>query len=271
MATEINITSSNTQIPVGNKNERLCMIIKISLTVLMIALTVTPPMIVLTLKIGTITETEMNITVSTDITPLITKENHPISSVTKPIVLQIFRRTNEVVYAIWNTIAGGDSSPSLPGQSTGTYWPSEPPEAALDGNLSSEYTNHGICSGSSPLYDICGIKTGFYITFKSKPFILVQFRIATNKDSQLRDPKRITIEGSNNKESDLIFGRSWTLIYDGDAGLAKNPGRRTYGDIQTIRNNSLSFASYRILITSKRGKHNCVSYSEFAMIGRFPD
>ncbi|CAF1316762.1 unnamed protein product [Adineta steineri] len=205
-------------------------------------------MIILKLKTGRTTETIMNITVSTDITPLTTKENNPITSVTKPIVLQIFRRTNEVVYAIWNTTA-----------------------AALDGNLNTEYTNHGICSGYSPLQDECGIKTGFYITFKSKPFILVQFRMATFQNSPPRDPNTITIEGSNNKESDLVFGTSWTKIYDGDTSLAKNPGRRVYGGTQTMPNNSLSFASYRIIITSKRGKHNCVSYSEFEMAGRFPD
>ncbi|CAF1254404.1 unnamed protein product [Adineta steineri] len=228
-------------------------------------------MIILKLKTGRTTETIMNITVSTDITPLITKENKPTTSVTKPIVLQIFRRTNEVVYAIWNTTAGNDRSLSLPGQNTSTYWPSEPPQAALDGNLNTEYSNHGICNGHSPLQDECGIKTGFYITFKSKPFILVQFRMATFQNSPPRDPNTITIEGSNNKESDLVFGTSWTKIYDGDTSLAKNPGRRVYGGTQTMPNNSLSFASYRIIITSKRGKHNCVSYSEFEMAGRFPD
>ncbi|CAF3922424.1 unnamed protein product, partial [Adineta steineri] len=92
-----------------------------------------------------------------------------------------------------------------------------------------------------------------------------------SKNSPPRDPNTITIEGSNNKELDLVFGRSWTKIYDGDAGLEKNPGRHAYGGTQTILNNSLSFASYRILITPKRGKHNCVSYSKFEMIGRFPD
>ncbi|CAF0964043.1 unnamed protein product [Adineta steineri] len=99
----------------------------------------------------------------------------------------------------------------------------------------------------------------------------MQFRIDINKDSPPRDLNTITVENSNNKESDLVFGKSWTKIYDGDAGLEKNPGRRAYGGTQTIPNNSLSFASYPILITLKRGKHNCVSYSEFEMIGRFPD
>ncbi|CAF1551918.1 unnamed protein product [Adineta steineri] len=83
----------------------------------------------------------MNVTVSTGITPLITKENNPMTSVTKPI--------------------GNDRSLSFPGQNTGTYWPSEPPQAALDGNFNTEYSNHGICNGHSPLQDECGIKTGF--------------------------------------------------------------------------------------------------------------
>ncbi|CAF1105726.1 unnamed protein product [Adineta steineri] len=281
MVTETDISSSNTQIPVDSKKRRLWMIIKISIALIVIAVVVIPTMIILTRKTDTTTETIMNITVSTEITSLITEENKPTttsvslittSSTTKPIMLQTFRRTNEVVYAIWNTIAGGDSSPSLSSETaTGAYWPTEPPEAALDGDLNSAYTNHGSCHGASPVHDECGIKTGFYITFKSEPFILVEFRILTNKNLPPRDPKRITIEGSNNKESDLVFGKSWTLVYDGDAGLATDPGRQAYGDTQAILNNSLSFASYRILITSKRGEHVCVSYSEFEMMGRFPD
>ncbi|CAF1037528.1 unnamed protein product [Adineta steineri] len=254
MATETDISSSNTQIPVDSKKRRLWMIIKISIALIVIAVVVIPTMIILTRKTDTTTETIMNITVSTEITSLITEENKPTttsvslittSSTTKPIVLQTFRRTNEVVYAIWNTSAGSNSSPSSPGQSTGTYWPTEPPEAALDGDLSTEYSNHGICIGSSTR--------------------------STNRNSEPRDPNTITIEGSNNTESDLVFGKSWTLVYDGDTGLATDPGRQAYGDTQTIRNNSLSFRSYRILITSKRGEQVCVSYSEFEMMRRFPD
>ncbi|CAF1338483.1 unnamed protein product, partial [Adineta steineri] len=226
MATEIDITSSNTQIPADSKKRRLCMITKISVVLLIIAIVVIPTTIILTRK------------------PDMTTKR-----------LQIFRRTNEVVYAIWNTIAGNDSSPSSPGETIGTYWPSEPSEAALDGNLDSEYTNHGSCSGTSPVHAECGVKTGFYITFNNTSFILVKFCIVTHKSYPDRDPNTITIEGSNNNESDLVFGKSWTLIYDGDAGLTKDPGRRKYGDTQTLSNNSLSFASYRILITSKRGKH----------------
>ncbi|CAF1037549.1 unnamed protein product [Adineta steineri] len=283
MATETDISSSNTQIPVDSKKRRLWMIIKISIALIVIAVVVIPTTIILTRKTDTVTETIMNITVSAEITLLITEENKPttISKTTTTVtflsfcnfmVLQTFRRTNEVVYAIWNTIAGSDSSPSLPSETaTGAYWPTEPPEAALDGDLSTEYSNHGICIGSSPVQDVCGIETGFYITFNSTPFILVKFRIITNKNLASRDPKRITVEGSNNTESDLVFGKSWTLVYDGDAGLSTNLRRQTYGDTQTMLNNSLSFRSYRILITSKRGEEVCVSYSEFEMMGRFPD
>ncbi|CAF1450297.1 unnamed protein product [Adineta steineri] len=308
MATEIDIASSNTQIPVVNKKRRLCTIIKTSVALLIIAAGLTPTIIRLTRKTNTTTESMMNTTVSftttttvpTDATSLITKENNPTTiskttttsvslttlssttsttttttvttSTTKPFVLQIFQRTNEVVYPIWNTTLGRDSSPSSPGSKPGTYWPSQPSEAALDGNLSSEYCNYGFCNASGPLQDGCGIQTGFYITFKNKPFILVKFRIATSKNSGSRDPTQITIEGSNIEESDLVFGKSWIKIYNGASGLAtKDPGRQKYGNNQTISNNSLSFTSYRILITSKRGREYCVAYSEFEMTGRFPD
>ncbi len=56
---------------------------------------------------------------------------------------QIFKRTTEKVYAIWNTTAGGDSTPSQAGDGTGTYSYSQPPEAAMDDSVLTEYTNHG--------------------------------------------------------------------------------------------------------------------------------
>ncbi|CAF1109014.1 unnamed protein product [Adineta steineri] len=277
MATEIDIISSNIQIPVDSKKRRLCMIIKITLPLLIIAVIVIPTTIILTRKTDTTTETMMNMTVSFITTTSVSlrtlsSTTTVTTSITKPFVLQTFQRTNETVFAIWNTIARGDSSPSSPNKTIiGAYYPGEPPEAALDGNLSSEYTNHGVCLTTGSPENECGIQTGFYITFNSEPFILVKFRIATNKYSAYRDPYNITIEGSNNNESDLIFGKSWTLIYNGDAGLAKDPERQKYGNEQTIPNDPLPFASYRILTTSKRGKETCVSYSEFEMRGRFPD
>jgi hypothetical protein len=183
------------------------------------------------------------------------------------IATQIFNRTTEKVYAIWNTTAGGDSTPSPPGDFTGTYWPTEPPEAALDGNVTSEYTNHGGCDSGPGNSVECGSNTGFYLTLAVRRFTLVSFRIATNIGAITRDPLMITIEGSNYNESELTFGKSWTLIYNGTTGLTSYFARAYFGDLQSVSGLSMPFTSYRLLVTSKRGQSNCVSYSEFRMMG----
>ncbi|CAF1338460.1 unnamed protein product [Adineta steineri] len=84
----------------------------------------------------------------------------------------------------------------------------------------------------------------------------------TNDYDSMRDPLSLTIEGSNLYKSELTFGSSWTLIYEGSSGLISDPGRSSFGAIQILPNNSMRFASYRFLVTSKRGSENCASYSE---------
>ncbi|UJR19759.1 hypothetical protein I4U23_022893 [Adineta vaga] len=153
------------------------------------------------------------------------------ATATKPTSLKIFRRTNEVV----------------------------------------AYTNHGICDAWSYHSTECGLKTGFYLTFKSKSFVLMHFRMATNKNSRERDPVTITIEGSNNNESELTLRNSWTLIYNGSSGLQSISKRQSFGETQTLIDNVLPFASYRFLTTSKGGESTCVSYSELRMMGQYPD
>jgi hypothetical protein len=38
-----------------------------------------------------------------------------------------------------------------------------------------------------------------------------------------RDPMTITIEGSNQPSSVLLFGSNWTLIYSGTSGFDSDP------------------------------------------------
>jgi hypothetical protein len=113
----------------------------------------------------------------------------------------------------------------------------------------------------------CGEDTGLYLTLNSGPLALVAFYFGTNNYSPLRDPLTITIEGSNFNQTALTFGFSWTLIYNGSTGLTKDPGRSTMGIIQILPNFPIPFASYRLLVTSKRGNGTCASYSEFVIIG----
>jgi hypothetical protein len=180
--------------------------------------------------------------------------------------IQIFKYTNETVYAIWNTTAGGNSLPAVPGRSTGMYYPSEPPAAAFDNNTATDFTSYGSCNFSM-MSTSCGQKTGLYLTLNSGPITLVAFYIGTNGFSAQRDPAIITIEGSNLNGSVLTHGSSWTLIYNGTTGLTIDPGRSTLGPLQILPSFSMRFASYRLLVTSKRGNETCVSYSEFVLIG----
>ena len=181
------------------------------------------------------------------------------------IGLKIFTRTNESVYGVWNTTAGRDSLPSTVGSGVSTYWPGETPSNAIDNNITSSYTNHGVCNTS--VHGIsCGGNTGFYVTVNNGPIILNAFYFITSLLYQNRDPLTITIEGSNQNSSLLTFGSSWTLIYNGSSGLTINPGRSKKGTTQILQNLPAAFASYRVLITSKRGIESSTSYTEFVMI-----
>jgi hypothetical protein len=183
------------------------------------------------------------------------------------IGVQVFNRTNETIYAIWNTTAGGNSSPSNSSYyEIGAYWPTEPPEAAVDGNITTIYTNHGTCNITIWLIT-CGDNTGLYLTLNDGPFTLIAFYFYTNDLDSERDPLTITIEGSNLNGSALTLGSSWTLIYNGSSGLTSDPGRSAMGTLQILPNASIPFNSYRLLVTSKRGIETCTSYAEFVLIG----
>jgi hypothetical protein len=114
----------------------------------------------------------------------------------------------------------------------------------------------------------CGLNTGFYVTLAVQKFTLVAFQMATYKQSIERDPLIITIEGSNYDGVVLTLGMSWTLIYNGTTGLTNDPGRRNFGMLTLVASPvPIPFRSYRILVTSKRGISQAVSYSEFRMTG----
>ena len=74
----------------------------------------------------------------------------------------------------------------------------------------------------------------------------------------------VTIEGSNG--GDLTQGGSWTLIYNGSTGLEIDPGRESFGPLQSILNFK-SFNSYRFLTASKRSIDDSVQYSEVEFYG----
>ena len=184
--------------------------------------------------------------------------------------MTIITTTNENIYGIWNTSAGGDSTPSTSGTTDmGNFFPGETPENVFDNTTSTKYTNFGGCVFSiSSTYSIyCGEHTGFYFTAKQGSSLLLFVQFCTGNDIPERDPFTITIEGSNASPSSLTLGSSWTLIYNGTTDLQSILSRFTCGTTQPIINNSIWYTSYRILVTSKRGNQAGTQYSEVILVG----
>ncbi len=183
------------------------------------------------------------------------------------IATALLTGTNETVYGLWNTTAGSSSILSSPGSGIGNYNPTQTLQNAFDQNSTTKYTSYGICNQSSISLLECGANNGLYLTLQRSASVLTGIRFCTANASPERDPMRITIEGSNQSSSALLFGSSWTLIYNGSSGLDSDPGRYTFGLTQFISNNVISYESYRLLITSKRSLSNAVQYSEVQFLG----
>ena len=179
--------------------------------------------------------------------------------------MRIFNRTNETLYPVWNTIAGGNITVATSGSGPGNFVNSEPPNGLFDGNITTRYTIFGSCN-STLSSTACGVSTGLYLTFSGGPFTLVGFYVGTENFTSTRDPLTFTIEGSNAASSLLPVGSSWTLIHNGSTGLTPDPGRYAYGTLQTISYPWVPYASYRALVTSVRGSPTCASYTELVML-----
>lgn len=133
---------------------------------------------------------------------------------------------SEIIYAVWNTTAGGSSTPSTSGMDIGNYYPTEISSYACDNNASSVYTNFGACTSLSSS-TTCGLNTDFYRTPARGASLMIGLQVCTGPNLSLRDPITITFEGSNQPISTLTFGSSWTLLYSGLSGLATDPGRQS--------------------------------------------
>lgn len=166
-----------------------------------------------------------------------------------------------MVYAVWDTRAGGNSTPATAGYTQGSLYPPGLPNSLFDGDLTTTLDMYGVCNISYYGAE-CGENTGVYAVSRRGAFVLTAFRIGTGYYGSSRDPMFMTIEGSNQTDSSLTLGSSWTLLYNGTSGLAVHPGLFSWGIKQTVSNNSLAFTSYRFLILSKRDSESCVEFSE---------
>ncbi|CAF1510083.1 unnamed protein product [Adineta ricciae] len=179
--------------------------------------------------------------------------------------ITIMTPINETLHPIWNTTAGDNSLAAYSGYQPGSYWPAQSAVNIFDGNLTTEFTSHGVCNISLYL-SRCGQNTGFYFTPQSGSMILAGFRLGTSIHSSLRDPLLMTIEGSNSSGSSLTSGSSWTLIYNGSSGLLSDPGRGQWGTIQPLFGPFLRFSTFRFLVPTKRGAQNSAAYSELRLL-----
>ncbi|CAF1460888.1 unnamed protein product [Adineta ricciae] len=172
---------------------------------------------------------------------------------------------NGIIQAVYNTFVGGDSTASTPGTGIGQYPPSQSPEAAWDNDRSTVYINFGSCT-SSDNNNQCGLNTGFYLELQRGSTVVTAFQLYTGSDHSERDPLIVSLEGSNQSGSNLALGSSWTLIYNGNSGLATYPGPNSGGSIQQT-DNTISYKSYRFLVSGKRSTSNSVLYSELIFYG----
>jgi hypothetical protein len=173
--------------------------------------------------------------------------------------------TSETTYPVWNTVAGGSSSVATAGSSSGNYYPGASAQYALDQNSGTVYTNFGACN-SGFAAATCGVGTGLYLTPIRGSTVVVSLQFCTSIQLPPRDPITVTLEGSNQASAQLTLGSSWTLIYSGSSGLTTDPGRAVYATPQNF-SNSVSYLSYRLLVTSKRGVETAAEYAEIVLLG----
>ena len=182
-------------------------------------------------------------------------------------MLPILTENYEIVYGLWNTTVSGNSVLSTSGLGVGKYNASSPPRNILDQNNINNYISFGSCSNGT-VSNSCGIDTGFIVVPIQGATLLLGIQFTTNIYTAASDPLTITIEGSNATLSKLMLGKSWSLIYNGSTGLDEDPGRSLRGVDQCIKNNTIWYTSYRLLVISKRDISDSVQYGEVKLFGR---
>ncbi|CAF1194195.1 unnamed protein product [Adineta ricciae] len=205
-------------------------------------------------------------TTSTATTSSTTEATSTSTSTTTPPIGRIpIVPVNGTLAAVYNTSVGGDSTAATSGYGVGQYPPGQSPKMAWDNDTSTAYINFGSCTGTD-YNNQCGLNTGFYLELQRGSTVVTALQTYTGGDHSERDPLIVSLEGSNQSGSNLTLGSSWTLIYNGNSGLATDPGRNSGGSIQQI-NNTISYKSYRFLVSGKRSTSNSVAYSELILYG----
>jgi hypothetical protein len=129
----------------------------------------------------------------------------------------------------------------------------ESPPNAIDDVVTTKYLN------------FAEINAGFIVT-PSAPSVLGGLRFTTANDSPERDPLTVVLEGTNDPNATTTLNSTWTTIYNGDSGLATDPGRNTPG--ATVHFAAGSFTSYRLLVLSVRtgATANSMQFAEIELL-----
>ncbi|MDA3923309.1 MAG: glycoside hydrolase family 95 protein [Kiritimatiellae bacterium] len=111
-----------------------------------------------------------------------------------------------------------------------------------------------------------GENNGFVIKLGAGPSKAERLRFATGNDMSVRDPAQIVVEGSNDPKASDVGGIGFQLIYQGSAGLAKDPGRRKWGEWIELDGKE-HYEIYRIVVIKTRGSAMGAQYGEVEMEG----
>jgi hypothetical protein len=158
------------------------------------------------------------------------------------------------------TLGSSTSLLAVAGGGSGNAYPTaESPPNAINNNQGDKYLNFQQ-SGA-----------GFIVT-PSALSVLTGVHFSTGNDAVERDPEIITIEGTNDPNATTTLNSSWTLIYNGVTGLATDPGRNTFGQPVSFTN-TLSFASYRVLVQTVRTptSANSFQFGEIELLAPVPE
>lgn len=141
---------------------------------------------------------------------------------------------------------------------------------AMDDSLQTKYIDYGFKDGSNTTVGDAVTAAGFLVIPSiSNVSIACGLLFATADDQPDLDPITVTLEGSNVSTVEALYKHTnWILLYNGSTGIdaAKDPGRLSYA-LQQNFSNTIHFASYRLLITSRRNNSDAVQYAEARIMG----
>lgn len=153
-----------------------------------------------------------------------------------------------------NLLTPGDFIIAIGGGSESNYPGAEAPSAVIDGNTGTKYLNFGKTN------------SGFIVTPGSGSSIAQSAVFRTANDAEGRDPKQVSIYGTNDSITSIDNGtgnnENWSLISSFDANL---PGTRLTTSAPVDFTNGTSYSSYRVTFDSLKNNNDVAQLDEFQL------